>query len=122
MKRKTKLVLWGICAFWSMLFTLLFDHSTRTGALDFVSKLEFTLRNFNVVNGRKAPFDARFKFLGLDDATINVQDHVWDEEELKTHPALQVLAEKPGSQPRREFFAHVIERLCEAGAKLVIFD
>lgn len=115
MKRKTKLVLWGICAFWSVVLLVLL---IAQGPI--ATELEHVIQNRNVREGRTATVDPRLRFLGIDAASMDVKDNVW-QEDIESSPALKILAQNPGPPPRH-FYPYVVERLCEAGAKLVVLD
>ena len=85
---------------------------------DPLQKAEFYWRDFLAVRGRKAPVDARLVFLGIDKASVKLEQLFPDE--LDAARALILMRQAyPWS---REVYALAHERLMAAGAKLVIFD
>ncbi|MHA3773736.1 CHASE2 domain-containing protein [Verrucomicrobiota bacterium sgz303538] len=68
--------------------------------------------------GRKAPPDPRLVFLGIDNASVTLDD--LNDAEIEASPALQLMH---GGWPfPRSVYPMIIERLVQAGAKVIAFD
>ena len=85
---------------------------------DPLRKAEYYSRDFLAVRGRKAPIDPRLVFLGIDKASVQL-DQLFPEEITASRELMLMGQGFPWS---REVYALVQERLMAAGAKLVIFD
>jgi adenylate cyclase len=85
---------------------------------DPLQKAEFYWRDFLAVRGHKAPVDPSLVFLGMDKASVQLEQLFPDE--LASSRALVLM--KQGYPWSREVWALAQERLMAAGAKLVIFD
>ena len=71
--------------------------------------------------GRPAALRPDMVFLGLDDATLNL-DGLWPDE-IEASPALKLISQgKKAWNFSREVYALLLDRLVSAGARLVIFD
>jgi adenylate cyclase len=82
--------------------------------------LERAARDWLLTNGRarRAFRDPRLVFLAIDEASRQL-DTVFAEDFQKS-PALRLM--KNGYPYPREFYAHLIDRLADAGAKAIVFD
>ena len=119
--RHRLLVLALICALWTGLIflgrafpTVPFLFSPWSGEQNF----EDLLRR----EGRKTPPWKDFVFIGIDQASLALQPEGEDEiREWKTNRAFQLMTERayPWS---RELWALLLDRLFQAGARLVMFD
>jgi adenylate cyclase len=78
-------------------------------------------RNYDRVqlNGVKAPPDPDIVVLGIDDASLDVQNSSALPEEIENSRPLQLMIGWPWS---REVYAHVLDRLFTAGARTVVID
>ena len=78
-------------------------------------------RNYDKVqlNGVKAQPDPDIVVLGIDDASLDIQNSSALPEEIEKSRALQLMIGWPWS---REVYAHVLDRLFTAGARTVIID
>lgn len=85
---------------------------------DPLRKAEYYSRDFLAVRGRKAPVDPRLVFLGIDKASVQL-DQLFPEEITASRELILMGQTFPWS---REVYALVQERLMAAGAKLVVFD
>jgi len=83
-------------------------------------RLEQAGRDWLMTNGkaRRSARDPRIVFLALDEATRQL-DTVFSDDIAKS-PALQLM--KQGFPWNREVYAHIIDRLADAGAKVIVFD
>ncbi len=72
-------------------------------------------------HGRSAPLRSDLVFLGIDDATLKL-DSVWPEE-IDASLALKLMSESRGDLNwSRQVYALLLDRVLNAGARLVIFD
>jgi adenylate cyclase len=85
---------------------------------DPLQKAEYYWRDFLAVRGRKAPVDPNLVFLGIDKASMHLNQLF--PEELAASQGLVLMQQ--GFPWSREVYALAQERLMAAGAKLVIFD
>ena len=82
---------------------------------------ELTVGTFLRAHGRPAPLRSDFAFIGVDDASLQL-DGVWPDE-IDASPALKLMSEGRGDfNWSREVYGLLLDRLVDAGAKLVIFD
>ncbi|MFN2476775.1 MAG: CHASE2 domain-containing protein, partial [Chthoniobacterales bacterium] len=79
---------------------------------------EITFRDALARKARRTAVHPEFVFLGIDEPSKRL-DQVTDEE-VATSPVLQAI--RNGYPWSRDVHAELIRRLCEAGARLVIFD
>ena len=70
-------------------------------------------------SGRKTPTRDDFVFLGVDQATLQMPPLT--PEELENNRAFQLMTAKPFPWSR-EVWAILLDKLCGAGARLVMFD
>ena len=64
--------------------------------------------------------DERLVLVGIDDASLNVLDHVWDEQEVLDSPELDAMSF--GYSFPRSVWAALTQKLIDAGAALVVYD
>lgn len=64
--------------------------------------------------------DERLVLVGIDDASLNVLDHVWDEQEVLDSPELDAMSF--GYPFPRSVWAALTQKLIDAGAALVVYD
>ena len=84
---------------------------------DPLQKLEFYTQDVRATLGVKTPVDPRLAFIGIDRTEYK---SLFSEEKLKAYPALQLLQMTyPWS---RAVWADLVQRLAEAGAKVIILD
>src|SRR4051794_15165005 len=106
-----------ICAFWTVISILsgafrgvIFSNSLWEKELSFQDELEKKARRTRVHD--------EFVFLGIDEASKQLD--VVSPEEIRDSPTLQKMREAfPWS---RAVYAQLINQLCDAGARLVVFD
>jgi len=79
---------------------------------------EWYLRDLTTVTGRKAAPDPRLVYLSIDPASIQLDQLFPDE--IDASPALRKMRE--GWQWPRDVYAQILDRLVEAGARMVVFD
>ncbi len=80
---------------------------------------EWRLYDFLHQNGRKAQIDPDIVVLGIDDASMDIENSSALPEEIEKSRALQLMVGWPWS---REVYAHVLDRLFAAGAETVVID
>ena len=117
-RRQQLLVLGAICFFWTALGLLL--HAFPS--LPFASAVwisEQRYEDFLQRAGRKTPTREDFVFLGVDQATLEMPPLT--PEELANNRAFQLMTAKPFPWSR-EVWAILLDKLCAAGARLVMFD
>ena len=85
---------------------------------DPLQKAEYYWRDFLAMRGRKAPVDPNLVFLGIDKASVQLEQ-LFPEEVAASQGLILMQQGWPWS---REVYALAQERLMAAGAKLVIFD
>src|SRR6478609_1354616 len=82
--------------------------------------LEWKAYDFTHEFGSKTPADPAVVVLGIDEASLSLKDSSAFPEDIEASRPLQLMDELfPWS---REVYAHVIERLVEAGAQTVVID
>jgi adenylate cyclase len=83
-------------------------------------RLEQAGRDWLMTNGRarRAERDPRIVFLAIDEATREL-DTVFSDD-IEKSPALKLM--KQGFPWNRAVYAHIIDRLADAGAKAIVFD
>ena len=64
--------------------------------------------------------DERLVLVAIDDASLNVLDHVFDEQEVEDSPELEAMSW--GYPFSRSVWAGLTQKLIDSGAKLVVFD
>lgn len=108
-----RLILAGICLGAALFFGLL-------GLIQFKPLLEAELytRDLRIRFGQPAPISPEIVFISIDKATYK---DILSEEEIASSPALAEMS--TGSWPwRRSVWAQVIQRITDAGAKVVALD
>ncbi|MEM1059048.1 MAG: adenylate/guanylate cyclase domain-containing protein [Verrucomicrobiota bacterium] len=87
-------------------------------AIRSVSNIELQTRDYRMRLGPAAPRHPDLIYLAVDEPSITLSS-LWPEE-IEASRALQLM--KQGWPYNREVWAHVIDRLTDAGAKVVAFD
>lgn len=116
--RSRSLILAGICAFWTGLI-LLGHFFPSAPFLSAPWRGEESFEDLLRREGRKTPAPADFVFLGIDQSSLQLPPLT--AEELANNRAFQLMTERPFPWSR-ELWAILLERLCGAGARLVLFD
>src|SRR3954471_4605665 len=113
-----RLVLALICLFWTsaVVTALWFPELPFLSA---VGRGEQTFEDLLRREGRKTPTRDDFVFLGIDQQSQQL-DAVSDEE-IARNPGLQLITERPYPWSRK-VWALLLDRLFNAGARLVMFD
>jgi adenylate cyclase len=81
--------------------------------------MEFSARDFLTRHGRKSPTRPELVFLAIDTATVALDEPF--EDEIAASPALRAM-DKDGYPWSRDVYPLIIERLLNAGARLIVFD
>ena len=87
--------------------------------LEVMRLLDSSTRDFVTRNGKQSPRDPSLILLAIDQPTISV-DHS-SPEEIEASPVLKAM-QQSGWPWRRDIYPMIIERLVNAGAKLIVFD
>jgi adenylate cyclase len=82
-------------------------------------RMEFSARDFLARHGRKSPTRPELVFLAIDTATIALDEPF--PEEIADSPALRAM-DADGYPWSRDVYPMIIERLINAGARLIVFD
>lgn len=82
-------------------------------------RIEFSARDFLARHGRKSPLNDNLIFLAVDRATVTLDGAF--SEEIEASPALQAM-KKNGWPWSRDVYPMIMERLANAGARVIIFD
>nr|MDQ6913947.1 CHASE2 domain-containing protein [Verrucomicrobiota bacterium] len=116
--RHRRLVLAFICAFWTglILLTLTFPEAPFFSS---VARGEQGFYDTLYRDGRKTPTRSDIIFLGIDESTLNFQP--FNPDDVANNRAFQLLTEHPAPWSR-ELWAVTLDRLFEAGARVVMFD
>lgn len=110
---KRSLIVLAICAVCTTLFTVLWIR----GFLP-LQEMEFSARDWQTRLGRKTSMDKRLVLIGIDKPVYSSTD--FSEEQMQKEPVLRDLQKNfPWS---REVWARLIEKLGDAGAKVIVFD
>jgi adenylate cyclase len=112
------LILAAICAFWTGL--VMTAHFFP--AFPFLSNIWRSEQGFEDLlrrEGRQTATRPDFVFLGIDQSTLEMARLT--PEELANSRALQLMTERPFPWSR-EVWALLLDRLCQSGAKVVMFD
>ena len=130
-KKRRRLALALICLFWLIPALLLIGLKILdTEALpDLVYRVytyvrmtfdqgEFGIRDSLAWHGKKAPLDEELVYLAVDNRSL-VLDHLW-EEDFEESEALRLM--KSSWPWPRTVYGHILDRLFEAGAKVVMLD
>lgn len=80
--------------------------------------LEFTVQDFIIRNGTKSPQNPQIVYLAIDYSSVALE---LDTDDLAASPALMAM-KNSGWPWTRDIYAHIIERLADAGAGAVVFD
>lgn len=118
LNRHRLLILAGICLFFTL--TVLSLHFTPN--LPFFSTVWRAEQGFEDLlrrEGRKTQTHHDFMFLGIDQGTLSFQP--FDPEDVKGNRAFELMTARPWPWSR-EFWALLLDRLFQSGARLVIFD
>jgi adenylate cyclase len=116
--RRRLVILAAICAFWTGL--VLTAHFFPTAP--FISSPWRSEQGFEDLlrrEGRKTPTNPNFVFIGIDQSTLEFKP--FDQAQLANNRALQLMAAQPYPWSR-EVWALLLDRLCNSGARLVMFD
>jgi adenylate cyclase len=98
-----------------------YEHSSADPWETQLTRAEFAANDFLFTHGRPAALRPDIVFLGVDNASLNL-DNLWPED-IAASPALQLISDAKGAWNwSREVDALVLDRLVDAGAKLVVFD
>jgi adenylate cyclase len=118
LNRHRSLVLAAICAFWTGL-AVAADFFPTFPFLSDIWRAEQSFQDLLRREGRKTATRPEFIFLGIDQNSYEFQP--FDEAQLANNRALQLMAAHifPWS---REVWALLLDRLCNAGVRLVMFD
>jgi adenylate cyclase len=112
------LILASICVFWTSLIFAGYFFPTRP-FLSIPWRGELSFEDLLRREGRKTAAPKDFVFLGLDQSTLQLPPLTPDE--IANNRAFQLMTEQPFPWSR-EVWALLLDRLFEAGARLVIFD
>lgn len=107
----------------ALLLGLLFWYEVSSASPweTFLRAGELKAGNFLRQHGRPATLRPDIVFLGIDDATLQL-DGLWPDE-IEGSPALKLISESKGDWNwSREVHALILDRLATAGARLVMFD
>jgi adenylate cyclase len=86
-----------------------------------LTRAELTFGDLFRYHGRPTPLRPDLVFLGIDNASLSL-DSLWPEE-IAASPALKLISDAKGAWNwSREVYALVLERLVNAGARVVLFD
>ncbi|MEO8615093.1 MAG: adenylate/guanylate cyclase domain-containing protein [Luteolibacter sp.] len=106
------LVVLAICAICTVGFVLLWARGFVP-----LQQMEFFAQDWQVRLGRKTPMDDRLALIGIDKPVYSSD---FSDEELQREPVLRHLQNNfPWS---REVWARLIEKLADAGAKVIVLD
>ena len=118
LNRHRLVILVAICALWTVL--ILTAHFFPT--VPFISTPWRSEQGFEDLlrrEGRKTATRSDFVFVGIDQSTLEFQP--FDQAQMANNRALQLMAAQPYPWSR-EVWALLLDRLCNAGARLVMFD
>jgi adenylate cyclase len=118
MSRHRRLVVAAICAFITGLIILV-HFFPGIPFLSAVWRQEQNYQDFLEREGRKTPTRSDLVFLGIDEASLDLGNLLLPEE-LEGNRAFQLMTERPPWS--REVWALLLDRVFEAGARVVIFD
>lgn len=120
MKPATKryIIPFAICALFTLVLAILFCFQDR-GFIRPLQNAEYSAQNGLMSYGRTNPVDPQLVLVGIDRLTY-ANTAFFQPDEFQIEPALQMMEENfPWS---RAVWAHLIERLIKAGAKVVAVD
>jgi adenylate cyclase len=118
MNRHRLLILAAICLFWTAL-NLIGQFFPNFPFLSNIRRSEQAYEDVLRKEGRKTPTRSDLIFLGIDESSREFQ--AFDQQQVQNNRALQLMGESafPWS---REVWALLLDRLNQAGVRLVIFD
>ena len=119
MSRHRRLIVAAICAFISSLIILV-HFFPGIPFLSAVWRQEQNYQDFLEREGRKTATRSDLVFLGIDEASLDLANLLLPEE-LEGNRAFQLMTERPPPWSR-EVWALLLDRVFEAGARVVIFD
>ncbi len=109
---KRSVIVLGICAACTLLFLFLWARGFVP-----LQEMEFSAQDWQTRLGRKTPMDDRLVLIGIDKPVYAAD---FSDEELQREPVLRHLQNNfPWS---RAVWARLVEKLADAGAKVIIFD
>src|ERR1051325_5792356 len=111
-------ILGGICLFWTLLVIGL-HFTPRVPFFSWVWRGQQWAEDVLRREGRKTKTHDDFVFLGIDQSTLSFEP--FDPEDVRNNRAFQLMMERPFPWSR-ELWAVLLDRLFQAGARLVIFD
>ncbi len=111
-------ILGGICLFWTLLVIAL-HFTPQVPFLSWVWRGQQWSEDVLRREGRKTRTHDDFVFLGIDQSTLSFQP--FDPADVPKNRAFQLMLERPFPWSR-EIWAILLDRLFQAGARLVIFD
>ncbi len=111
-------ILAGICFFFTAL-VLSLHFAAGVPFLSTVWRSEQGFEDLLRREGRKTRTHQDFVFLGIDQSTLSFEP--FDPADVKGNRAFQLMTAHPYPWSR-EFWALLLDRLCQSGARLVIFD
>jgi adenylate cyclase len=112
-------VLAGICFFWTALVLGLRYAPPNVPFFSTIWQSEQGFEDFLRREGRKTKTHDDFVFLGIDEASLGMT--MVGPDEIEGNRAFQLMTERPFPWSR-EVWALLLDRLCQAGARLVMFD
>lgn len=118
MQRHRFLVLAAICLFWSGLIIAV-HYLPSVPFFSTIWRGEQSYEDLLRREGRKTATKPDFVFVGIDESSREFQP--FDDKQLASSRALQLMAEHPYPW-KREVWALLIDRLVQAGARLIMFD
>jgi adenylate cyclase len=109
---KRSIIVLAICAVCTLTFLVLWQRGFVP-----LQQMEFAAQDWQTRLGRKTPMDDRLVLIGID-KPVYLSD--FSDEELQGEPVLRLLQKDyPWS---RAVWARLIEKLSDAGAKVIVFD
>ena len=111
-------ILGGICLFITLVVVLA-HFLPGVPYLSDVWRTDQAVQDLLRREGRKTPTRADFAFIGIDQESLEFQPY--NAEQIANNRALQLMAERPYPWSR-EVWALLLDRLFNAGARLVMFD
>src|SRR5438876_90717 len=111
-------ILAGICAFWTLLILGL-GFAIKVPFLSMLWRSEQSFEDLLRREGRKTRTHQDFVFVGIDQESLKLT--AVDPEEIERNRAFQLMTERqfPWS---RELWALLLDRMFQAGTRLVVFD
>jgi adenylate cyclase len=112
-------VLAGICFFWTALVLGLRYAPPNVPFFSTIWQSEQGFEDLLRREGRKTKTHDDFVFLGIDEASLGMT--MVGRDEIEGNRAFQLMTERPFPWSR-EVWALLLDRLCQAGARVVMFD